>query len=72
MTLRRLNLRMISLGTVKVKENVRVRKSASTESESLGTAYVGEKLELLMKQADGWTRVKYNGETGYVKSDYVE
>ena len=56
-----------SLGTVKVKENVRVRKSASTESESLGTAYVGEKLELLMKQADGWTRVKYNGETGYVK-----
>ncbi len=61
-----------SLGTVKVKENVRVRKSASTESESLGTAYVGEKLELLMKQADGWTRVKYNGETGYVKSDYVE
>ena len=31
-----------SLGTVKVKENVRVRKSASTESESLGTAYVGD------------------------------
>ncbi len=61
-----------SVGTAKVKENVRVRKSASTESESLGTAYVGEKLELLMKQADGWTRVKYNGETGYVKSDYVE
>lgn len=61
-----------SLGTVSVIENVRVRKSASTESESLGTAYVGEKLELLMKQADGWTRVKYNGETGYVKSEYVK
>ena len=59
-------------GTVKVKENVRVRKSASTDSESLGTAYVGEKLELIMKQADGWTKVNYKGQTAFVKSDYVE
>ncbi|MGN0377282.1 MAG: SH3 domain-containing protein [Suilimivivens sp.] len=59
-------------GTVTVKENVKVRKSASTDSESLGTAYVGEKLELVMKQADGWTKIKYNGQTAYVKSDYVE
>lgn len=59
-------------GTVTVKENVKIRKSASTSSESLGTAYVGEKLELVMKQADGWTKIKYKGETAYVKSDYVE
>lgn len=58
--------------TVTVKENVRVRKSASTDSEILGTAYTGEKLELVMKQADGWTKVKYKGHTAYVKSDYVE
>ena len=59
-------------GTVTVKENVKVRKSASTDSESLGTAYVGEKLDLIMKQADGWTKVKYKGQTAFVKSDYVE
>lgn len=59
-------------GTVKVKESVRVRKSASADSESLGTVYAGDKLELIMKQADGWTKVKYNGQTAYVKSDYVE
>ncbi|MCI9315724.1 MAG: SH3 domain-containing protein [Lachnospiraceae bacterium] len=59
-------------GTVTVKENVRVRASASENGEKLGTAYVGEKLEVLMKQADGWTRIKYNGKTAYVKSDYVE
>lgn len=58
--------------TVTVVENVNVRKSASENGEKLGLAYVGEKLELLMKQADGWTRVKYNGQTAYVKSDYVE
>ena len=59
-------------GTVMVKENVRIRASASEDGEKLGTAYVGEKLEVIMKQADGWTKIKYNGKTAYVKSDYVE
>lgn len=59
-------------GTVTVKESVKVRKSASTSADSLGTAYAGDELELVMKQADGWTKVKYNGETAFVKSDYVE
>ena len=59
-------------GTVTVKENVRIRASASENAERLGTAYVGEQLEVIMKQADGWTKIKYNGRTAYVKSDYVE
>lgn len=59
-------------GTVTVKENVRVRASANENGEKLGTAYIGEKLEVIMKQADGWTKIKYNGQTAYVKSDYVE
>lgn len=59
-------------GTVKVKESVKIRKSASTDSEALGTAYAGDELDLVMKQADGWTKVKYKGQTAFVKSDYVE
>ena len=59
-------------GTVTVKENVRIRASAGEDGEKLGTAYVGEKLELIMKQADGWTKIRYNGRIAYVKSDYVE
>ncbi len=58
--------------TVTVKTSVNVRKSASENGEKLGLVYKGEKLELVMKQADGWTRVKYKGETAFVKSDYVE
>ena len=53
-------------------ESVRVRKSASTDGEVLGTVYAGTELELIMKQADGWTKVKYEGQTAYVKSDYVK
>lgn len=59
-------------GTVKVIENVKIRKGASTDSEALATAYVGQELELVMKQADGWTKIKYDGQVAYVKSDYVE
>lgn len=59
-------------GTVTVKENVRIRSGASETSEKLATAYKGDKLEVIMKQADGWTKIKYNGKTAYVKSDYVE
>lgn len=59
-------------GTVTVKENVRIRSGASETSDKLATAYVGEKLEVIMKQADGWTKIKYKGKTAYVKSDYVE
>lgn len=59
-------------GTVTVKENVRIRSGASETSEKIATAYMGDKLEVIMKQADGWTKIKYNGKTAYVKSDYVE
>lgn len=59
-------------GTVTVKENVRIRSGASETSDKIATAYMGDKLEVIMKQADGWTKIKYNGKTAYVKSDFVE
>ena len=59
-------------GTVKVKENVRIRSSASENSEKIGVAYAGTSLEVIMKRADGWTEIKYNGKSAFVKSDYVE
>lgn len=61
-----------STETVTVKETVRIRKGASETSEKLATAYKGEKLKVLMKQADGWTRIEYNGQKAYVKSEFVE
>ncbi len=61
-----------SNGTVRVKETVRIRSGASENSEKIATAYMGETFEVIMKQADGWTKIKYNGQTAYVKSDYVE
>ncbi len=55
-----------------VTETINVRRSASETSEKLGTCFPGEQVEILMKQADGWTRVSYKGQTGYVKSDVLK
>lgn len=59
-------------GYVTAKETVNIRSGQSETSDRVGVAYKGEKLELIMKLADGWCKIKYNGETAYVKSDYVE
>ncbi len=59
-------------GTVTIKEAVNIRKSASTSSDKLGMAYQGETFELIMEQADGWCKIKYKGEVGYVKTEFVE
>ncbi len=59
-------------GTVTVKTNVRIRSGASENSEKIGVAYAGTTLEVIAKRADGWTEIKYNGKSAYVKSDYVE
>lgn len=61
-----------SNGYVTAKTTVNIRKSASETSERLGTVYMGEKLDLVMNQADGWCKVKYQGQTAYVKSEFVE
>lgn len=63
---------LTTTGTVTVTENVRIRSGASETSEKIATAYTGEKLEVIMKQADGWTKIKYKGKIAYVKSDYVQ
>ncbi|MDO4294518.1 MAG: SH3 domain-containing protein [Eubacteriales bacterium] len=59
-------------GTIRVAETVNVRKSASESADKIGTAFPGESLEILMQQADGWTRVSYKGQTGYVKTEVLK
>ncbi len=59
-------------GKVTAKTTVNVRSSANESGERLGVIYEGEQLELVMQQADGWCKVKYDGQTGYVKTEFVE
>jgi uncharacterized protein YgiM (DUF1202 family) len=59
-------------GTAKVNTTVKFRKDASASSEQLGVIYGGGKVEGVEKKSNGWTKIKYNGQTGYVKSEYLE
>lgn len=59
---------------VTATSSVKVRSSTNVSSSDniLGTLYPGESCDLIMEQADGWCKIKYNGETGYVKTEFVE
>lgn len=57
---------------VMAKESVRIRKAASTDSDVLGNAYKGDTFELVMEQADGWSKIKYKGKDAYIKTEYLE
>ena len=59
-------------GKVTIKETVNVRKSSSETSDKIGVAYQGEHYDLIMEQADGWCKISFNGQTGYVKTEFVE
>lgn len=56
----------------RVTESVNVRAEASTDSERLALAYQGEEITQIEAYDDGWSKVEYNGMTGYVKTEFLE
>lgn len=50
---------------------LRVRKEPSTQSSVLGSLPRGEIVEVLDQDDEGWVRIDYNGNDGWVSSDYV-
>jgi len=58
-------------GTVTALDNVRIRASASLESEKLGLLAEGESLEYYAFE-DGWCKVNYEGKVAYVKAEFVK
>ena len=58
-------------GTYRLTTTVNIRSSASENADRIAVGYSGDEVEILMKQADGWTRVRFNGETGYIRTDVL-
>lgn len=52
-------------------KSVKVREKASTSSDVIAGAEKGDTFTKLGEK-DGWTKIDYNGKTGYIKSDYVD
>ena len=49
---------------------VNVRKGADTTYDKLGTLAEGDEVTVNGKTSNGWYKVKFNGETGYVYAEY--
>ena len=58
-------------GTVTTSSAVNFRQEATTQSESMGKLSDGTRVAIL-DEIDGWYKVAYNGEVGYMSADYVE
>lgn len=56
---------------VKTKDICNVRAKASTDAEILGKVDIGVKLKKLGTSGE-WTKVKFQGQTGYIKSDLLK
>ena len=60
-----------TIGTVTATTNINVRASASETADRLGVLSGGDSAELVGTEGD-WSKIKYNGQIGYVNSEYVQ
>lgn len=58
-------------GTVRLSESTNIRTEANESADRLALAYAGESVTVVSVDANGWTRVNYNGQEGYIKTEYV-
>lgn len=61
-----------SYGSYVTTSNLNLRASMSTSSRKLTLIPKGGKVSLVMKYSNGWSKVTYNGRTGYVSSSYIK
>lgn len=54
----------------KAKETVAIRKGSGTTTEQIGSAYPGDTFDVIKYDPNGWSQIKYNGQTAYVKSEF--
>lgn len=52
--------------------SVNVRTGPSTDYQRIGSAYTENNYEVIAILDNGWTKINYDGQTGYISSDYVK
>lgn len=59
-------------GTVMTaNDGYNVRVSMNESAELVGTTAVGDTIKVIMSYAEGWTKVEWNGTTGYIRTDLL-
>ncbi len=55
---------------LKANDVVNVRASASEDADVLGQTVSGDTYTLIEEQDGGWSQIEFDGQTGYVKTEY--
>ncbi len=56
--------------TMYAKSNVNVRSGAGTSNSKIGSLTKGQEI-VKIGEENGWSKIEFNGSTGYVKSEYL-
>ena len=56
---------------VRLSSTVNIRESMSQNSSKVAVAYEGETVTVVQSYSEGWTKVKYDGKEGYIKTEYL-
>ena len=57
---------------VRTTDTVNVRKSDSEEADRIGKVSPGTELTRIEERINGWSKIIYEGNEAYIKSDYLE
>lgn len=57
---------------ITLTDTVNVRVSMSETADKVGVAAPGDVVKVIMSYAEGWTKVEWNGQTGYMKTDLIQ
>lgn len=58
--------------TVRATDVVNIRSSSSTDSEILGKTSQGQEFTRYEVLENGWSKIDYNGQEAYIKTEYLE
>lgn len=57
---------------ITLSDSVNVRVSMSETADKVGLAYQGDTVTVIQSYAEGWTKVEWNGQTGYIKTELIK
>ena len=57
---------------VTLSTTVNVRSSMDENASKVAVAYMGSQITVLGDQGNGWSKVNYNGQEGYAKTEYLK
>ena len=58
--------------TITLSESVNVRVSMSETADKVGLAYQGDTVKVIQSYAEGWTKVEWKDQTGYIKTELIK